>query len=155
MGAIARWIGLEEWGLERLHGMAARLRPSTAAAAHLETGLRGERAALFHLRRAGYTVVAIRWTSTRMRGDVDLIAWDGEWLCFVEVKTRTARDNFPAESAVDRDKQRMLRRMARAYLRSFPAEARETIPVRFDIVSVYLLAGGTECEVVQGAFGWR
>jgi len=149
----AGWIGLQEWGLRRLDSLAARRGP--AVAPHLATGLRGERAALFHLRRLGYTIVARRWASAKMRGDVDLIGWEGDWLCFVEVKTRTVRDMTPAESAVDKDKQEMLRRLARAYLRAFPEEKRRQIPVRFDVVSVYLLESGAEFEVFRGAFQWR
>jgi putative endonuclease len=148
------WIDLQAWGVEHLHVLASKLSRSPAIAPHLQTGLRGERAALFHLRRLGYTIVAARWTSAKMRGDVDLIGWSGDWLCFIEVKTRTARDLTPAESAVDRDKQQMLRRLARAYLRAFPEEKRRDIPVRFDVVSVYLLEGDTEFEVFQGAFQW-
>jgi putative endonuclease len=151
----AGWIDVQEWGLGRLHRLADRVRRGPAMAAHLDTGLRGERAALFHLRRSGYTVVAARWKSPKMRGDVDLIGWDGDWLCFIEVKARTARDMSPAESAVDRDKQQMLRRLARAYLRTFPEEKRRVIPVRFDVISVYFLESGTEFEVFQGAFEWR
>ena len=125
-------------------------------AEHLATGLRGEREALFHLRAQGYIVVARRWKSVKLRGDVDLIGWDGDWLCFVEVKTRTGRDPMsPAESAVDGDKQEMLRKMARAYLRNFPEKLRREVPVRFDIVSVYLQQSGAEFEVYKGAFGWE
>ena len=90
-----------------------------------------------------------------MRGDVDLIAWDDGRLCFVEVKTRTARDMSPAESAVDEDKRRMLRGLARAYLRAFPEVERKTIPVRFDVVSVYLIGEIREFEFFPAAFGWR
>jgi putative endonuclease len=110
---------------------------------------------MFELQRRGYIVVARRWTSTRMRGDVDLIAWDDDRLCFVEVKTRTAHDMSPAESAVDEDKRRMLRALARAYLRAFPETERKTIPVRFDVVSVYLIGETTEFEVFPAAFGSR
>jgi putative endonuclease len=102
----------------------------------------------------GYTIVARRWKSAKLWGDVDLIGWDGRWLCFVEVKTRSGRDAMPAESAVDRDKQEMLRRMARAYLRTFPEKLRGEIQVRFDVVSVYLLGPGVEFDVYKGAFGW-
>ena len=151
----AGWINVQEWSLERLDALAEKVRPGQGTAVHLQIGLRGERAALFHLRRQGYTVVARRWTSAKMRGDVDLIGWDGDWLCFIEVKTRTSRDFSPAESAVDRDKQRMVRGLARVYLRTFPEEKRRKIPVRFDIVSVYLLKSGTEFEVFQGAYAWR
>jgi len=145
------WTDFEAGILRRLN----RLRPSHGAA-HLMTGVEGEREALFYLRRAGYTVVARRWRSPKLWGDVDLIGWDGEWLCFVEVKTRTGRDaNEPAESAVDEEKRRMLRRMARAYLGRFPRGQRDEVPVRFDVMSVYLQPSGHEFELYRGAFGWR
>ena len=121
---------------------------------HLRTGLKGEQAALFELARRNYTVVARRWTSTRLRGDVDLIAWHGDWLCFVEVKTRSARDIRPAESAVDDQKRRILRDLARAYLRAFPEAHRKMIPVRFDVISVYLAGQTPEFDIFPGAFGW-
>ena len=70
--------------------MARRLGRGAKLPAHLETGLRGEREALFELRRMGYTVVARRWQTAKVRGDVDLIGWKGDTLCFIEVKTRTA-----------------------------------------------------------------
>ena len=149
------WIDAQELGLgwmDRLRDRTGRVR---AMAPHLATGLRGERAALFELSRRGYVVVARRWISARVRGDVDLVAWDGERLCFVEVKTRTARDLVPAESAVDEDKRRMLRGIAKAYLRTFPESERRSIPVRFDVVSVYLIGGVAEFEVFKDAFGWR
>ena len=149
------WIDAQESGLAWMDQMGTRAGHSPATAPHLITGLLGERAALFELSRRGYIVVARRWTSARVRGDVDLIAWDGERLCFVEVKTRTARDIDPAESAVDEDKRRMLRGLARIYLRTFPEAERRAIPVRFDVVSVYLLGGTTEFEVFKDAFGWR
>jgi putative endonuclease len=59
-----------------------------------------------------------------------------------------------AESAVDREKQEMLRRMARAYMRGFPEKLRTEVPVRFDVVSVYLLPSGVEFDLYRGAFGW-
>jgi len=140
--------------LRRMDALAVRLGRGPRVAGHLATGLRGEREALFELRRLGYTVVARRWKNAKLRGDVDLIGWDREWLCFVEVKTRTERDAVPAMVAVDSDKQEMLRKMARAYLRGFPEKYRREIPVRFDVVSVYLQPAGTEFEVYKGAFGW-
>ena len=59
-----------------------------------------------------------------------------------------------AESAVDREKQDMLRKMARAYLRGFPEKLRADVRVRFDVVSVYLLPTEIEFELYRGAFGW-
>jgi putative endonuclease len=145
------WLDIQERCLAWLDCM--RGRPATAP--HLTTGLLGERAALFELSRRGYIVVAWRWTSARVRGDVDLIAWDGDWLCFVEVKTRTVRDMSPAESAVDEAKRNMLRGLARAYLLTFPARERSTVRVRFDVVSTYLVGRTPEFEVFEDAFGWQ
>ena len=121
--------------------------------AHLMTGLRGEDASYFYLRELGYTVVARRWSSPKLRGDIDLIGWDGEWLCFVEVKTRSSRTFQPAEVAVDQDKRTNLARMAREYIRQL--EHSEMIPVRFDVVSVYFPGGRPEFELFRGAFDWN
>lgn len=127
---------------------------SSRTAPHLATGLAGEQAALFELRRRGVIIVARRWSSPRLRGDVDLIGWDGGTLCFFEVKTRTARDMTPAESQVDDDKRRTLRSLARAYIRSFPADRCALVPVRFDVLSVYLLDAAPQFDHFPGAFGW-
>jgi putative endonuclease len=147
------WIDAQERMLSRLDRLRIRKRQTTSP--HLLTGLRGERAALFELRRRGMIVVAQRWTTPKLRGDVDLIGWDGDRLCFIEVKTRTARDMTPAEAAVDDTKRDMLRSLARAYLHTFPEPERKSIPVRFDIVSVYAVDGQTDFQIFQGAFSWR
>jgi putative endonuclease len=144
------WIDAQEWALRQLDRI-----PRAPLAAHLQTGLAGERAVLFELGRRGYTVVARRWASGRFRGDLDLVAWHGDLLCFIEVKTRTARDFAPAESAVDEQKKRTVRKLAKAYLRSFPSAERERIPVRFDVVSVYLLGSVPHFAFFPGAFGWE
>jgi putative endonuclease len=151
------WIEMQSRLMRRMDGLTARRgRRSEDAAhrAHLRTGLRGEREALFHLRKLGYTVVARRWRSAKLWGDVDLIAWDKQWLCFIEVKTRSQRDIVPAEFAVDADKREMQQKMARAYLRGLPEKLRDEVPVRFDVVSVYLLPSGAEFDLYRAAFGW-
>ena len=119
--------------------------------AHLLTGIEGEDAAYFHLRRKGYIMVARRWSAGNLPGDIDLIAWQGELLCFIEVKTRTARDLSPAEIAVDSHKRHTLRRLARQYVRQLP----QAPEVRFDVMSVYLEPGRKkEFEHFENAFGW-
>ena len=84
---------------------------------------------------------------------MDLIAWDGPMLCFIEVKTRTAHDLTPAETAVDEHKRNVLRRLARDTCGSF---RRQTAPpVRFDVVSVYLVPGREkEFQHFEGSFSW-
>lgn len=140
--------------LEKLLNLLRRLsRQKNRLPEHLRIGLAGEEAAYFYLRRNGCLVVAQRWSSKLHPGDLDLIAWQGPVLCFFEVKTRTARDAFPAEVMVDKEKRVVLRRLARIYLRKFPEENRP--PVRFDILSVYLLDHGKkEFEHFENSFSW-
>lgn len=143
---------LLERSLAALDWFAARRGPSRLPE-HLLTGLSGEDAAFFELRQKGYTVVARRWSAGNISGDVDLIAWQGQLLCFIEVKTRTAHDTTPAEAAVDGHKQHVLRRLARAYLRQLSRA--EAPPVRFDVMSVYLVPGEKRQIVhFENAFGW-
>ncbi len=154
--AKGTFITMQQWVIEGLDALSSQLGRSPEIAPHLRLGLHGERQALFELRRLGYVVVARRWKSSKLRGDLDLIAWEGDWLCFIEVKTRSERNSMtPAETAVDHEKQRMLRRMASAYIRSFPEERRREIPVRFDIMAVYLNGGESAFELFRGAFGWH
>jgi putative endonuclease len=146
-------IGCEERALVGLDWVARQRGGTKALAAHLATGIAGETAAFFHLRRKGYTVVARRWSSGELPGDLDLIAWQGPMLCIVEVKTRTAHDASPAEIAVDSRKRHTLRRLARRYIHQLPQEAAP--PVRFDVISVYLVPGQQkELRHFESAFGW-
>jgi len=124
---------------------------------HLVTGRRGERAAFFYLRRKGFVVAARGWRSGIVRGDLDLIAWEDDTVCFVEVKTRTTRAVATAEASVDEDKRRTLRKLARHYLRQLPQNCRDAaeVPVRFDILSIYLEEGKpADFDHFRGAFGW-
>jgi putative endonuclease len=146
-------IGWEERAVTGLGRVAHWRAGSNGLAAHLLTGMRGETAAFFYLRRKGYVVVARRWSSGELAGDVDLIAWFGSVLCFVEVKTRTARDDSPAEIAVDSHKRKTLKRLARQYVRQLPQDAAP--PVRFDVLSVYLVPQRKkEFFHFEGAFEW-
>jgi putative endonuclease len=141
-------LNLLESAVEALHRRAVGRRPERAA--HLVTGERGERAAFFWLRRHGYTVVARRWRSSRARGDLDLIAWQDDTLCFIEVKTRTTRAVAPAYMAVDQEKRRILRRLARHYMRQLPDR---DVAARFDVLSIYFEAGKPpDYELLPGAF---
>ncbi len=97
--------------------------------------------------------MARRWSPGHKRGDLDLIAWQGELLCVIEVKTRTAHDMTPAEVAVDEHKRKMVRRLARQYVRQLPMELPPQ--VRFDVISVYLVPGQPKEFVhFEAAFGW-
>jgi putative endonuclease len=118
---------------------------------HLVTGRRGEELAYFHLRKLGYTMVARNYRAPRHRGEIDLVGWDGDVLCVVEVKTRSTRGLAPAEAAVDREKEDELRLVAREYLRAVAAET----TVRGDVVSVYTDTDPPEINLFKNAFQVR
>ena len=126
-------VSVTQTAVRVLDWLAARLLPADTRPAHQRVGQRGEEDAYFYLRKLGYVMVARNFRSPRRRGEIDLIGWDGDILCFIEVKTRTSRDVKPPEAAVDREKFRDLAGVAREYLR----ELRDTPEWRFDVVSVY------------------
>jgi len=119
--------------LRVLDWLAKHTLPPDKSPAHQRTGRRGEEAAYFHLRKLGYTMVARNFRSPRCRGEIDLIGWEKDILCFVEVKTRSTRDVKPGEAAVDRHKRREVAAVVREYLRRLPPSCQW----RFDVVSVY------------------
>ncbi len=119
--------------IRTLDWLAERVLPPDDAPAHQQVGRRGEEEAYFYLRKLGYTMVARNYRTARCRGEIDLIGWDDDVLCFVEVKTRTTRDVKPGEAAVNRHKRREVAAVVREYLRRFPSGCQW----RFDVVSVY------------------
>ena len=113
-------------------------------------GRRGEDLAAEHFERLGFEVLA-RNHRTRF-GELDLVAYDGDTLVFVEVKTRRVDAREPWESLHDR-KRSQVRRMAVAWLaegtdRPFGAQ------LRFDAVAVLLDADGhlVRLDHLEGAF---
>lgn len=136
--------------LDRLARVLGRENPDKLPE-HLITGRTGEEAAYFYLRKQGYVIVARNWRSARHRGELDLVGWDGDVLCFVEVKTRTTRDVKPAEAAVDEEKRRDLSAVARDYR----MRLKEEPPFRFDIVSMYDEGGEPEITLFRNAFAAR
>lgn len=135
-----------------IHGLdwiGDRVLPADPRPRHQRTGTQGEEEAYFYLRKLGYVIVERNFRSSRSRGEIDLIGWDGDVVCFIEVKTRTTLDVKTAEAAVDRHKRREVAQVARQYLRRLPPSCQW----RFDIVSVYY--GGRssrpEIEVFRNA----
>jgi putative endonuclease len=124
--------------IRALDSLAELFLDSDKRSPHLRIGTRGEEDAYFFLRKLGYTIVARSFRSPRSRGEIDLIGWDNDVICFIEVKTRTSRDVKPPEAAVDRHKRREVAEVARDYLKRLPPSCQW----RFDIVSVYY-AGST------------
>jgi putative endonuclease len=108
----------------------------------------GEDLAHRYLRKRGCTIVARRYRPPARGGEIDLVAWHGEKLVFVEVKTRATAAFGSPDSAVDAAKQETLVRTGRDYARRAGVEWQH---VRFDIVSI-ILSRPPEIEWWQDAF---
>ncbi|MBI9115558.1 YraN family protein [Sanguibacter suaedae] len=114
--------------------------------ARAQVGRYGEKIAARFLADAGYLVVDRNWRGTR--GEIDLVALDGDEVVVVEVKTRRGLGyGHPAE-AVTPAKLARLRRLAGQWL----SESRTTAAsVRIDVVAVVLpRAGAATVEHLRG-----
>lgn len=118
-------------------------------------GHMGEDAAYFHLRRLGFNVVGQRWESDFAPGEIDVVAWEGETLCFIEIKTRRQDSPVAAEAAIDGDKQQAMERQADAYVRElpWPDGRRPNVAIRYDAVLVHLREQGRpDVQLVRNVF---
>ena len=97
-----------------------------------QTGVRGETYAYWYLRRHGYIMIARNFSVPGVKGEVDLVGYDGPVLAFIEVKTRTGDLGKP-EDAVTFEKRRNLSRMARQFLAE--RRIREAV-CRFDVLAI-------------------
>ena len=94
-----------------------------------QIGLLGEWQAAVYARRQGMRIVKRRFRAGH--GEIDLIAWDGSVLVFIEVKARPRGGLLAGARAVDAEKRRNLRDAARMYLSAHPAN-----DVRFDVMEI-------------------
>ncbi|HXC72373.1 MAG TPA: YraN family protein [Pyrinomonadaceae bacterium] len=109
----------------------------------LEIGKLGEAYAAAYLEQLGYRLVAANFTlpvGRNLRGavvtsEIDLVAYDGDTLCFVEVKTRASDWFAPPQVNVDLRKRRQIARAARAYRHMLGIEDQ---PYRYDVLTVVL-----------------
>lgn len=128
-----------------------------ARAAHLELGRLGERAALDYLKREGYDIVATNFRVPMGRGlrgqkitaEIDIIAYDGDVLAFIEVKSRSSDEVAAPERAVTLRKQRQIARAAHRY-RSMMNVTDE--PYRYDVVTIVAEGERLKIELLRGYF---
>ena len=118
--------------LALIYRFADALRRRSRGAGH---GRLGEDMAHRYLRSRGCTIVARNYRPRSGTGEIDLVAWHGEKLVFVEVKTRATVEFGQPDRAVDAEKRQHLGRAARDYARRAGVGWDRT---RFDIVAVVL-----------------
>jgi putative endonuclease len=117
--------------------------------ADLALGRRGEDLAHRFLRRNGFVIVARNYRLAAGDGEADLIAWEGESLVIVEVKSRLSGEYGPPDRAIGDQKQRHLLRVAREYARKTDTPWER---VRFDVVTV-VFDEKPEVTLFRSAFG--
>jgi putative endonuclease len=106
-------------------------------------GKLGEDYAAAYLDQLGYRLVAANFTlpiGRNLRGavvtaEIDLVAYDGDTLCFIEVKTRASDWFAPPQVNVDLRKRRQITRAARVYRQMLGVEDE---PHRYDVVTVVI-----------------
>ncbi len=95
-------------------------------------GLAGEVLAARFLREKGYTILSSNYHSRF--GEIDIIANEGPYIVFVEVKARSEGSIILPREAVTYEKQRKLLRTASQYMRAYPSN----LQPRFDVVEVWV-----------------
>ncbi len=112
----------------------------------MKLGEKGEALAAKFLKKQGYKIVTQNYRT--YVGEIDIIAFDGETLVFIEVKTRESIEYGMPFEAVNRFKKRKISGVALLYLKKL----RDIPPCRFDVVSICYKDGEPQFELIKDAF---
>ena len=91
----------------------------------------GEKEAVSYLKKQGYAIVEKNYRN--LFGEIDIIAKDGEYTVFTEVKTRTGEEFGAPSEAVDYRKRQKYVKIAQAYLAS---KGLTDSACRFDVIEI-------------------
>jgi len=113
-------------------------------AAHIDLGRRGEQFALAYLLQLGFRIVGTNFAipvgrnriGTPIVAEIDIVGYDGDVLCFIEVKARASTWFADPEVNVNLRKRRQIARAARAYRRMFGLE---NARYRYDVLTLIIL----------------
>ena len=109
-------------------------------------GHEGEVYAVHFLKSLGYSIVEQNYKNRI--GEIDIIARDGDTIVFVEVKTRESIAWGYHFEAVNMRKRKKIANVALMYLKRL----KEIPHCRFDVVSIHMVNGRPECELIRDAF---
>ena len=115
-------------------------------AQHNVLGEKGEQAAADFMKNKGYKILKRNWT--KHRHEIDIVAQNGEFIIFVEVKTRTSRQWGNPEDFIGKSKIRRIVLAADLFLQLSDNEK----PARFDIISAVWDGEAFEIEHIDDAF---
>ena len=110
-----------------------------------DLGKEGEHLAKEFLKTQGYKIVTTNYQNKL--GEIDIIAWEGNTLVFIEVKTRRSNYFGLAKEAIDWRKQRQMVKVAMCYLKKLN---KEDLKARFDVVAIDLEK--KQIELIRNAF---
>jgi len=146
-------FGLVEWAAR--NGLAAEGASAESIKnrrARRRTGIRGETFAYWYLRRHGYVIICRNFRASGVKGEIDLVGFDGPVLAFVEVKTRTSKPETASlpEDAITADKRRFVARMTRQFLMERRLSG---VDWRYDVLAIEAGAGNRPIvRLHKGAF---
>ncbi|HKK91029.1 MAG TPA: YraN family protein [Desulfobacteraceae bacterium] len=112
-----------------------------------ELGKRAEQAAWGFLEKKGFRILETNYTTRA--AEIDIIARQGDFLVFVEVKSRTSLRRGSPREAVTRSKQKKIVFGAACYIRETRADQAR---VRFDVVAVLKKGDRFDIEHIENAF---
>jgi len=118
--------------------------PNTQRVNKRKLGTEKEALAAEYLKQQGYFILERNYRNRF--GEIDIIAVDGDYLCFVEIKYRSSREFGYPGAAVDSRKQRKIAQVANYYL--MKSNIGLYVDCRFDVVSIC----GDEISLVKNAF---
>jgi putative endonuclease len=113
-------------------------------------GTKGESKAVEYLLNQGYKILCQNYRAGRI-GELDIIAKDGETLCFIEVKTRSSTIYGTPAQSVSKLKQAAVKKLARFYMHEFNCYE---CPCRFDVIEVRMDRTGKvrDINIIKNAF---
>lgn len=164
LGLMARRLGAATWGLRPfIEGIARRLgagrelplapgerRLAVPAEGRAHRGHAAEAAAERHLRAQGYRIVCRRRANGR--GELDLVALQGDTVVFVEVRSRSAAAPVAARDSLTATKRHRLTQCVELFVRQHGLGGR---PRRIDLIAVTFEPGSARprLEHLPGAVG--
>lgn len=118
----------------------------------LEFGQSGETIAANYLKAKGYTVIEVNWSCSKPKGELDIIARDGETLVFVEVRSRHSATTETAFESITTRKRENLIRTTQIYLQTHHLHQQLW---RIDAIAVAIPRTGSPIiEHVENALDW-
>jgi len=115
-------------------------------AEHLDFGSKGEEMAAQFLEQKGYRILERNWVYQHL--EIDIIAYTGQTLVFIEVKTRSSSDFGMPEDFVLRLKQQRIARAAEFYRQQIDHQEE----VRFDIIAILFSGNASQINHIEDAF---